>query len=221
MQPTPDQFSLSLTKAPLPRSPTTCVLQLVVVSGNWCDIASSFFVAILPPLMEPAMNDQQRSGCPINLTLEVVGDKWSLLVIRDMMFGNRRHFRELLTKSEEGISSNILADRLKTLLEQGIITRDDDPSHKQKGIYSLTEQGIELLPILAQMSGWGFKYLPVSEELGIRAKLLSEGGPKMWAEFMDQLRETHLGVKRRKKVGPSVGERLQAAYERVVRRKGH
>jgi DNA-binding HxlR family transcriptional regulator len=166
------------------------------------------------------MDNDQRSGCPINLTLEVVGDKWSLLVIRDMMFGNRRHFRELLTKSEEGISSNILADRLKTLLDQGIISWADDPSHKQKGIYSLTEQGIELLPILAQMSGWGFKYLPVSEELGIRAKLLDQGGPKMWNEFMDELRETHLGVKRRKKTGPSVGERLQAAYERVVARKG-
>lgn len=166
------------------------------------------------------MTDEQRSGCPINLTLEVVGDKWSLLVIRDMMFGNRRHFRELLTKSEERISSNILADRLKTLLDQGIITWTDDPSHKQKGIYSLSEQGIELLPILAQMSGWGFKYLPVSEELGIRAKLLSRGGPKMWAEFMDELREIHLGVKRRKKAGPSVGERLQAAYERVLAKKG-
>jgi DNA-binding HxlR family transcriptional regulator len=135
------------------------------------------------------------------------------------MFGNRRHFRELLTKSEEGISSNILADRLKTLLDQGIITWADDPSHRQKGIYSLTEQGIELLPVLAQMSGWGFKYLPVSQELGIRAKLLSQGGPKMWAEFMDELRATHLGVKRRRKAGPSVGERLQAAYERVVARK--
>jgi DNA-binding HxlR family transcriptional regulator len=168
----------------------------------------------------PPMTDDRRSGCPINLTLEVVGDKWSLLIIRDIMFGNRRHFRELLTKSDERISSNILADRLKTLLDQGIITRDDDPSHKQKGIYSLTEQGIELLPILAQMSGWGFKYLPVTEELGIRAKLLSEGGPKMWAEFMDELRETHLGVKRRKKTGPSVGERLQAAYQRVMARKG-
>jgi len=161
----------------------------------------------------------ERSGCAINLTLEVIGNKWSLLVIRDMMFGNRRHFRELLTKSEEGISSNILADRLTTLLEQGIITWADDPSHKQKGIYSLSEQGIELLPVLAQMSGWGFKYLPVSEELGIRAKLLSEGGPKMWAEFMDELRETHLGVKRRRKSGPSVGERLRAAYERVIARK--
>jgi DNA-binding HxlR family transcriptional regulator len=142
------------------------------------------------------------------------------LVIRDMMFGNRRHFRELLTKSEEGISSNILADRLKTLLDQGIITWADDPSHRQKGIYSLTEQGIELLPVLAQMSGWGFKYLPVSQELGIRAKLLSQGGPKMWAEFMDELRAAHLGVKRRRKAGPGVGERLQAAYERVVARKG-
>jgi hypothetical protein len=57
-----------------------------------------------------------------------------LLIIRDMMFGNRRHFRELLNKSEEGISSNILSDRLKTLLDEGIITRADDPTHKQKGI---------------------------------------------------------------------------------------
>jgi DNA-binding HxlR family transcriptional regulator len=166
------------------------------------------------------MTDDRRSGCPINLTLEVVGDKWSLLVIRDMMFGNRRHFRELLTKSEEGISSNILADRLKILLDQGIISWVDDPSHKQKGIYSLTEQGIELLPILAQMSGWGFKYLPVTEELGIRAKLLSEGGPNMWAEFMDELREIHLGAKRRWKSGPSAGERMQAAYEKVLARNG-
>jgi DNA-binding HxlR family transcriptional regulator len=169
--------------------------------------------------LDTAMTDAQRSGCPINLTLEVVGDKWSLLIVRDLMFGNRRHFRELLTKSEEGISSNILADRLKTLLEQGIITREDDPSHKQKGIYSLTEQGIELLPILAQMAGWGFKYLPVSEELGIRAKLLSEGGPKMWAEFMDELREAHLGKKLRRKAGASVGQRLQAAYEKIAKRK--
>jgi DNA-binding HxlR family transcriptional regulator len=165
------------------------------------------------------MNDDQRSGCPINLTLEVVGDKWSLLIIRDMMFGNRRHFRELLTKSEEGISSNILSDRLKTLLDQGIVTWADDPTHKQKGIYSLTEQGIEILPILAQMSAWGLKYLPITEELGIRAKLLRDSGPKLWGEFMDELRETHLGPSARKKkkpAGASVGARLQAAYEKVV-----
>lgn len=56
-----------------------------------------------------------RSGCPINLTLEALGDRWSLIVIRDLMFGNRRHFRELLTRSEERIASNILADRLTRL----------------------------------------------------------------------------------------------------------
>jgi DNA-binding HxlR family transcriptional regulator len=164
------------------------------------------------------MNDPQRSGCPINLTLEVVGDKWSLLVIRDMIFGNRRHFRELLTRSEEGIASNILADRLRRLVEQGIISKADDPTHTQKGIYSLTEQGIALLPILAQMSVWGRKYLPVTEELSIRAQLLEEGGPKLWAAFMDELRETHLGVRRRRK-GARVGERLQKAYEAVVARR--
>jgi DNA-binding HxlR family transcriptional regulator len=169
------------------------------------------------------MRDDQRSGCPINLTLEVVGDKWSLLIIRDMIFGNRRHFRELLTRSEEGIASNILADRLKTLVERGIITKADDPSHKQKAIYSLTEQGIELLPILAQMSGWGLKYLPVTEELGIRARLLQEGGPKMWNEFMSELRETHLALPRGGRARSRracVGARLQAAYEAVVAKRG-
>lgn len=165
------------------------------------------------------MDDAQRSGCPINLTLEILGDKWSLLIVRDIMFGNRRHFRELLTRSDEKISSNILSDRLKTLVEQNILTRVDDPTHKQKGIYSLTEQGIELLPVLAQMAAWGYKYLPVSEELGIRAKLLAEGGPKMWEDFMDELREIHLGIKRRRKNGPSAGERLQKAYQAVVARK--
>jgi len=165
--------------------------------------------------MKNANDSEQRSGCPINLTLEVVGDKWSLLVIRDMIFGNRRHFRELLTRSEEGIASNILADRLKRLVEQGIISKADDPTHKQKSVYSLTDKGIELLPVLAQMSVWGRRHLPVTEELSIRAQLLEEGGPKLWADFMEELRETHLGVKRKKK-GPSVAERLQKAYLAVV-----
>jgi DNA-binding HxlR family transcriptional regulator len=168
--------------------------------------------------MKKENESDQRSGCPINLSLEVVGDKWSLLIIRDMMFGNRRHFRELLTRSEEGIASNILSDRLKRLVEQRIVSKADDPTHKQKAIYSLTEQGIELLPVLAQMAVWGRKYLPVTEELSIRAQLLEEGGPKLLAQFMDELREIHLGVKRRKK-GPSVAERMQKAYESVVARR--
>jgi DNA-binding HxlR family transcriptional regulator len=168
------------------------------------------------------MNDLHRSGCPINLTLEVLGDRWSLLIIRDIIFGNRRHFRELLTRSEEGIASNILSDRLKTLVGQGILSKADDPTHKQKAIYSLTEKGIELLPVLAQMAAWGRHHLPVTEELSIRAQLLEEGGPKLWADFMDELRETHLGPQARRKPrprGPSVFERLRKAYEEVVARR--
>ena len=163
------------------------------------------------------MDEAHRSGCPINLTLEVLGDKWSLLILRDIMFGRKRHFRELM-RSEEGISSNILADRLKRLVDQGLLTRADDPTHKQKAIYSLTEPGIELLPVLAQMAVWGRKHLPVSEELDIRAQVLDEGGPAMWQDFMAELRESHLGAppRRRKPGEASVGTRLQAAYEAVV-----
>jgi DNA-binding HxlR family transcriptional regulator len=156
-----------------------------------------------------------RSGCPINLTLEILGDRWSLLVLRDMMFGNRRHFRELLGRSEEGIASNILADRLKKLTAQGMITRADDPTHKQKAIYSLTEKAIQLVPIIAMVGGWGRRHLPVSEELSIRAQLLEEGGPPMWDAFIDELRRLHLGAPGE---GRSVLAELQAAYEAVVAR---
>jgi DNA-binding HxlR family transcriptional regulator len=164
------------------------------------------------------MDDDPRSGCPINLSLEVFGDKWSLLVLRDMMFGGKRHFRELL-RSEEGISSNILADRLRRLMDEGMITRADDPTHKQKVIYSLTEKAIALVPVFAQLGAWGTKFLPVSEELNIRARVLEEGGPEMWERFEEELREDHLGVSadgRSEAGGESVTATLQAAYEEVL-----
>jgi len=161
--------------------------------------------------------DAHRSGCPINLSVEVFGDKWSLLVLRDMMFGGRRHFRELLTRSDEGIASNILADRLKRLVADGMLTRTDDPSHKQKAIYSLTEAAIQLVPVFAQIGAWGRRHLPVSEELSIRAELLENGGPGMWEKFMDELRSEHLGQPR-DPGAESVREALQRAYEEVAAR---
>lgn len=157
--------------------------------------------------------DHHRSGCPINLTLETLGDRWSLIVIRDIMFGNRRHFRELLTNSEEGIASNILAARLKRLLEEGLLGKTDDPTHRQKVIYSLTEPAIQLVPILAHMGAWGRRHTPVSRELSIRAQLLEAGGPEMWNDFMDELRHIHLGTDAPQK---SILAQLQAAYERTV-----
>jgi DNA-binding HxlR family transcriptional regulator len=166
------------------------------------------------------MDVDRRSGCPINLSLEVFGDKWSLLILRDMIFGGKRHFREML-RSEEAISSNILADRLKMLVEQGMLTKADDPTHKQKAIYSLTEMSIALVPIMAHLGAWGSKWLPVSEELSIRAKLMEEGGPAMWEQFMSELRQEHLGEPPDDAyVGATpVRARLQAAYEDIVRRK--
>ncbi|MBB4234146.1 winged helix-turn-helix transcriptional regulator [Rhizobium esperanzae] len=138
------------------------------------------------------MDIELRSGCPINLTMEVLGDRWSLIIIRDIMFGNRRHFRELLTHSQEGIASNILAARLKRLLSLGFISKRDDPSHSQKAIYSLTEPAIQLVPVFAMIGAWGRRHLPVSEDLSIRAELLEEGGPPLWGEFMEDLRQIHI-----------------------------
>jgi DNA-binding HxlR family transcriptional regulator len=157
------------------------------------------------------MSGEPRSGCPINLTLEALGDRWSLLLIRDIMFGDRRHFRELLTQSDEGIASNILADRLKRLTESGFLTRADDESHKQKAIYSLTEKAIQLVPLLAHMGAWGRRHMPATPDLSIRAQLLEEGGPALWEEFMDDLRSAHLGQPRRRS-GPTVVERLREAF---------
>ena len=158
------------------------------------------------------MGIEHRSGCPINLSLEVFGDKWSLIVIRDMMFGNRRHFNELLAGSDEGIASNVLADRLQRLVGLGMISRAPDPSHKQKVLYSLTEPAIQLVPVLAHLGAWGRRHLPVSRELSVRAELLERGGPEFWDRFMDELREQHLGIPRPPGT-PSAFDELRSVYE--------
>ncbi|HEY8356428.1 MAG TPA: helix-turn-helix domain-containing protein [Ramlibacter sp.] len=134
-----------------------------------------------------------RSGCPINLGLELFGDKWSLLIIRDMMFAGKRHYREFLG-SDEGISSNILADRLAMLMEAGILTRVEDPDHKLKAIYSLTEKGIELLPVIAQISRWSRKYLPVDPTLAATGEARDRAGPDAIEAQMAALRAVHLGM---------------------------
>lgn len=165
----------------------------------------------------PLALPDQRSGCPINLSLEVFGDKWTLVILRDMIFGGVRHFRELQNGSVEGIASNILASRLKKLVQLEMLTKADDPSHKQKAIYSLTEPAIELVPVLATLGTWGSDWLPVSAELSIRARVLADGGPELWNRFMAELRQEHLGAALTPAVdGLTVRDRLQQAYEEVV-----
>jgi DNA-binding HxlR family transcriptional regulator len=164
------------------------------------------------------MRDKQRSGCPINLTLEVLGDRWSLLILRDIIFGGARRFRELL-RSEERIASNILADRLRTLVEAGLLIRNGDPEHKQKTVYSLTEQAITLVPVFAQIGAWGSRWLPTTEALSVRAQLMEAGGPPLWERFMTELRQEHLGDGL--PPGLSVRGELEAAYRSVVAAKAN
>src|ERR1700741_1156243 len=140
-------------------------------------------------------SSQPRSYCPINLSLEIFGDTWTLLVLRDMMFADKRHFRELLS-SDERISSNILADRLARLVDHGLLTKSDDPTHKQKAIYSLTEKAIALLPIIVQIGAWGSRWVPDARKLDAPSRKvlreIQEGGPRAWAKRMDELRAQHL-----------------------------
>lgn len=94
-----------------------------------------------------------RLGCPIVPTIEALGDRCRLIVNRALMFGNRRHFRELLARSKERIASNIPADRLAGLEKARLVSRRDDPSHKQQGHDSPTEASIALVPLVAHLGG--------------------------------------------------------------------
>jgi DNA-binding HxlR family transcriptional regulator len=165
--------------------------------------------------MEPM--SRRRSGCPINLTLEAFGDRWSLIILRDTMFGGRRRsFRSLLTENIEGIASNILTDRLKRLTANGLLSRSGDPGHKQRIVYSLTEKAIELVPLMAVMGSWGMRHTLPSTDLTIGAEVLEDGGPQLWSEFMDELRYLHLGAPRPR---ASVLAKMEAAYEAAMAEK--
>ena len=134
------------------------------------------------------MRQDQRSTCPISSALELVGDRWTLLIIRDMMFAGKRRFREFL-QSEEAISSNVLADRLSMLVRSDILRKDGDPTHAQKAVYSLTEKGVDLLPLLAALSAWSQKYDPTTRRP--EAAELVHGGLKVLKQMELQLRRDH------------------------------
>jgi DNA-binding HxlR family transcriptional regulator len=100
---------------------------------------------------------RRRSDCPINYALGIFGDSWTLLVLRDLLLKNRRHFRELLA-AEEGIATNILADRLKRLEAHGVITREVDPADRRQVVYRATKKGIALVPVLLEITAWGAQH---------------------------------------------------------------
>jgi len=99
----------------------------------------------------------RRSTCPISASLEVVGDRWTLLIVRDLMFAGFRSYKEFLS-SDEGIATNILANRLEHLEACGIVTSRPDPTDGRRLLYRLTPKGIDLAPVLLELSLWGVKH---------------------------------------------------------------
>ena len=100
---------------------------------------------------------KRKSDCPINFALEVFGDRWTFLIVRDLMFKGKHYYGEFL-QMEEKIATNILADRLSLLEEAGIVSRTIDEAHNSKKIYKLTEKGIDLLPVLTEVILWSAKH---------------------------------------------------------------
>lgn len=132
-----------------------------------------------------------RSDCPLNYGIEIFGDKWTLLIIRDLMFFGKRYYNEFL-QSAEGIATNMLADRLAMLEKEKIIRKEKDSQHKQKIIYSLTEKGIDLLPIILSIGLWSEKYATIALNpnrdivLGDARKSVPKGVEKMKRKLLSE-----------------------------------
>jgi len=103
-----------------------------------------------------------RSHCPVNFGLEAFGDRWALLILRDIIFRGKRTYGQFLM-SEEGFSTNILASRLDHLVDQGILERQDHEGDGRKGLYSLTEKGLDLVPVVFEITLWSAKHDPESQ----------------------------------------------------------
>ena len=100
----------------------------------------------------------RRSDCAVACTLDIIGDRWTLLVVRDLLRG-RRHFDDFL-RSPEGIATNILSARLRTLCEQGLVEKEPDPADRRRSIYKLSDEGRRLGKLLGDIAAWGLKHLP-------------------------------------------------------------
>lgn len=117
--------------------------------------------------------NQSRSDCPISCALDIWGDKWSLLIIRDIMFFKKRSYSDFLN-SGEGIATNILASRLQTLEENGLIQKSGHPENKVKVLYKLSQKGIDLMPVFIEVYLWAEKYFEMPKEIKTKLKDLKK-----------------------------------------------
>ena len=136
-----------------------------------------------------------RSKCPISLSLEAIGDRWSLLILRDMIFAGKRSYNAFLA-SDERIATNILRDRLKALVAAKLLERAPDPENKRRMNYRLTERAIALTPTIIHLGHWGQLWLPTSKPLAAQARRLYQAGPEGWRSLMAKLRREHVEAAR-------------------------
>ncbi len=132
------------------------------------------------------MKIKQRSDCPISSALDVIGDKWSLLIVRDIMMNGKNTYNEFL-KSNEKIATNVLADRLSMLEKSDIISKEEHPESKAKIYYKLTKKGIRLLPVLIELILWADEYLPVSSAAITYGYALKKDKEKITKQMMRTL----------------------------------
>ncbi len=132
-------------------------------------------------------NVTHRSGCPVNISLEVFGDRWSLLIVRDLMVRGFTTFQDFV-ESGEGIATNILADRLKSLRRCGIVSGERDEKDGRRVIYRLTEKGIDLAPVMLELLIWGAQHentgapRAVIAELARNRRAVLEETRRRWKE---------------------------------------
>ena len=131
---------------------------------------------------------KKRSECPISSALDIVGDKWSLLIIRDIMLKGKNTYNEFLN-AEEKIATNVLADRLAMLEEVGILLKEEHPESKAKYFYRLTKQGVDLLPVLVEIILWSEKYLKVSPMAKEFAKAVKENREVVVRNILSELKK--------------------------------
>lgn len=128
----------------------------------------------------------RRSDCPISFALDMLGDKWSLLIIRDLMFKGKKYYGEF-SQSEERISTNILAERLERLEAKGFISKTRDSENHSKYEYRLTQKGVDLLPVLLDIIAWSAKYDADTAAPKSFIRRLKNDREKLVEEILDKL----------------------------------
>lgn len=140
------------------------------------------------------MKKRSPTRCPVVFSLDIFGDKWSLVVLRDVLIRDKSHFREFLA-SEEKIASNILSARLETLTAEGLLYKTEDPANKSAAIYRPTKKALELLPVIFELMRWGIRHNPNTDTSGPIMTQLLEDPAGLHRQIVQKFTQSQTGPK--------------------------